>query len=33
MAAGMRYCLDDPDGAEAEGMTVDDMEELFLSLR
>ena len=33
MAAGMRHCLADPDAAEAEGMTVDDMEELFLTLR
>lgn len=33
MAAGMRYCLANPDEAEAEGMTVDEMEELFLTLR
>lgn len=33
MAAGMRHCLDDPDGAATDGMTVDDMEELFLTLR
>lgn len=33
MAAGMRHCLDDPEGAEDDGMTVDDMEELFLTLR
>ena len=33
MAAGMRHCLADPDAAEAEGMTVDEMEELFLTLR
>ena len=33
MAAGMRYCLADPERAEAEGMTPDDMEELFLTLR
>lgn len=33
MAAGMRQCLADPDRAEAEGMTPDQMEELFLSLR
>ena len=33
MAAGMRYCLSDPARAEAEGMTPDDMERLFLSLR
>ncbi|MCB1284662.1 MAG: metal-sensitive transcriptional regulator [Microthrixaceae bacterium] len=33
MAAGMQYCLVDPDRAEAEGMTVSDMEEMFLKLR
>jgi DNA-binding FrmR family transcriptional regulator len=33
MAAGMRYCLADPERAEAEGMTPDDMEQLFLALR
>lgn len=33
MAAGMRYCLIEPEAAEAEGMTADQMEELFLSLR
>jgi DNA-binding FrmR family transcriptional regulator len=33
MASGMRYCLANPGVAEAEGMTVDDMEELFLTLR
>lgn len=33
MAAGMRQCLADPDRAEAEGMTADKMEELFLALR
>lgn len=33
MAAGMRYCLADPERAEAEGMTPDQMEELFLALR
>lgn len=33
MSAGMRYCLLDPEKAEAEGMTPDDMEELFLKLR
>ncbi|MEO5725234.1 MAG: metal-sensitive transcriptional regulator [Ilumatobacteraceae bacterium] len=33
MAAGMRYCLADPARAEAEGMTPDEMEKLFLSLR
>lgn len=33
MSAGMRYCLLDPEKAAAEGMTTDDMEELFLKLR
>jgi DNA-binding FrmR family transcriptional regulator len=33
MAAGMRECLADPDQAAEEGMTVDQMEELFLALR
>lgn len=33
MAAGMRHCLTDPEGAESDGMTVDQMEQLFLSLR
>lgn len=33
MAAGMRHCLADPDAAAAAGMTVDEMEELFLTLR
>ena len=33
MSAGMRYCLLDPDKAAGEGMTADDMEELFLKLR
>jgi DNA-binding FrmR family transcriptional regulator len=33
MAAGMRVCLADPDAAEAEGMTTEQMEELFLRLR
>lgn len=33
MAAGMRECLADPAAAEAEGMDVDAMEELFLTLR
>lgn len=33
MAAGMRYCLIDPDRAEAEGMTPTQMEDLFLKLR
>jgi DNA-binding FrmR family transcriptional regulator len=33
MSAGMRYCLTDPDRAQAEGMTADEMEELFLAPR
>lgn len=33
MAAGMRYCLSDPDRAETEGMSATQMEELFLKLR
>jgi DNA-binding FrmR family transcriptional regulator len=33
MAAGMRHCLADPEGANAEGMGVEQMEELFLALR
>ena len=33
MAAGMRYCLSDPERAETEGMSPDEMEKLFLSLR
>ena len=33
MSAGMRYCLTDPDRAQAQGMTADEMEELFLALR
>lgn len=33
MSAGMRYCLVDPEKAAAEGMTPDEMEELFLKLR
>jgi DNA-binding FrmR family transcriptional regulator len=33
MAAGMRYCLLDPERAEDEGMTAEQMEELFLRLR
>ena len=33
MAAGMRHCLADPEQAAADGMTTDDMEELFLTLR
>jgi DNA-binding FrmR family transcriptional regulator len=33
MTAGMRYRLSDPDRAADEGMTADDMEALFLTLR
>ena len=33
MSAGMRHCLADPKAAEAEGMTTEQMEELFLALR
>lgn len=33
MAAGMRHCLAEPAAAAAEGMTVEEMEELFLTLR
>ena len=33
MSAGMRHCLTDPDGAAADGMTTEAMEELFLKLR
>jgi DNA-binding FrmR family transcriptional regulator len=33
MAAGMRHCLANPEDAAAEGMTAEQMEELFLSLR
>ena len=33
MAAGMRACLADPERAEADGMSPDRMEELFLKLR
>lgn len=33
MTAGMRYCLDDEDRAAEEGMSVDQMEDLFLKLR
>ena len=32
MAAGMRHCLADPERAEAEGMTAEGMEELFMTL-
>jgi DNA-binding FrmR family transcriptional regulator len=33
MASGMRHCIANPGLAESEGMTVDDMEALFLTLR
>ena len=33
MAAGMRYCLLDPERAEVVGMNSEQMEELFLKLR
>jgi DNA-binding FrmR family transcriptional regulator len=33
MASGMRHCIANPGLAEADGMTVDDMEALFLTLR
>jgi DNA-binding FrmR family transcriptional regulator len=33
MAAGMRHCLADPEQAAAEGGSVEEMEELFLTLR
>lgn len=32
MAAGLRYCVTEPEAAAEAGMTVDDMEELFLKL-
>ncbi|MFA5565626.1 MAG: metal-sensitive transcriptional regulator [Acidimicrobiia bacterium] len=33
MSAGMRYCMNNPDEAESEGMTVEEMEALFLNLK
>ena len=33
MSAGMRYCVTEPEQAEREGMTSQQMEELFLKLR
>ena len=33
MASGMRHCIANPSLAESQGMTVDDMEALFLTLR
>lgn len=33
MAAGMKHCAAHPDQAEAEGMTPERMEDLFLKLR
>lgn len=33
VSAGMRHCLANPEQAGAEGASVEEMEELFLSLR
>jgi hypothetical protein len=33
MASGMRYCIANPEAVESEGMTLDEMEHLFLTLR
>lgn len=33
MTASVRHCLSDPEEALAEGITIDDMENLFLKLR
>jgi DNA-binding FrmR family transcriptional regulator len=33
MASGMRYCITHPDALDTDGMTADDMEDLFLTLR
>ncbi|MGB6057923.1 MAG: metal-sensitive transcriptional regulator [Microthrixaceae bacterium] len=33
MVSGMRNCLSDPEQAKADGMTVDEMEKLFLRLK
>lgn len=33
MSAGMRHCLDHPEEAAESGMTAEEMEELFLTLR
>lgn len=33
MSAGVRYCATNPEVAEAEGMTPEMMEDLFLKLR
>jgi DNA-binding FrmR family transcriptional regulator len=33
MVAGIRYCLDEPEASEAQGMSPSQMEKLFLSLR
>jgi DNA-binding FrmR family transcriptional regulator len=33
MASGMKHCLAHPDEATRQGMTIDDMENLFLTLR
>lgn len=32
VAAGLRYCAADPERAEAEGMTPDELEKLFVKL-
>lgn len=33
MAAGLRHCVDNPDLAEDDGLTVEGIEELFMKLR
>jgi DNA-binding FrmR family transcriptional regulator len=33
MASGMKHCLANPQAAADEGMTIEDMEKLFLTLR
>lgn len=33
MAAGMKHCLADPEQAARDGMSVEEMEKLFLTLR
>lgn len=33
MSAGLRHCIDNPDASGDETMSVEDMEELFLTLR
>jgi DNA-binding FrmR family transcriptional regulator len=32
VAAGLRYCAADPEGAAGEGMTADELEKLFVKL-